>query len=420
MANLCLLHNDPIGCGGALRAFAEREFDAADFIGKRRSKIWELSGSLHCSIVGTCLTPAELRRVFVRLGDADASTASDHTLHGRGVRAASRRDEGGKLLHKTLDKRHEAAIRRFGKAATSAALRALWAQALDQGEIAGPYWALLTHPATDGRLVQDVFGGVHMLSHQVGAAARLDIARLRRLERELGERDDKIARQEARLREVAQEREALRAAVGRLEASLASRDADACKPSEDGASALEPLRRALADERAHAATLIERRRSSEARRAQAEAERAEAAADARELRRELSAIEDAARPGEARDAADERSRQLRDFTVLYVGGRPKLIDQLRAFVASRGGALLSHDGGVDDNSALLPGLIQQADAVFFPVDCISHAAAEQVKKLCRRVAKPWTPLRSASMASFVAQVDARPGVAEPPAAQAAD
>ena len=422
MANHCLLHNDPLGRRGAFGAFTAPEPDAADFVGARRAKIWDLSGSLHCSIVGTCLTASELRQFFVRLGDADARTASDHALHGRGVRAASRRDEGGKLLHKTLDKRHEAAIRRFGKAATAAELRALWAQALDQGEIAGPYWALITHPATDGKLVQDVFGDVHMLSHQVGASARLDIARLRRLERDLGERDDKIARQEARLRAVAQERETLRAAVGRLEASLASRDAglDAGKPSEVDSSALGSLRRELADERAHAAALTQRWRSSEARRAQAEAQLAETAADARELRRELSALEDAVRPDDARDASVDRSQQLRGLIVLYVGGRPRLIDQLKTFVASRGGALLSHDGGVDDNSALLPGLVQQADAVFFPVDCISHAAAERVKKLCRRVAKPWKPLRSASLASFVAQITAGPGVAAAPFVEAAE
>ena len=214
MADVCLLHNDPLGRRGALRVLAAPGPDVADFVGPRRAKIWDLSSSLHCSIVGTCLTASELRQFFVRLGDADARTANDHALHARGVRAASRRAEGGKLLHKTLDRRHETAIRRFGKAATPAELRALWAQALDQGEIAGPYWALLTHPSTDGKLVQDVFGDVHMLSHQVGAAARLDIARLRGLERDLGERDDKIARQEARLRAVAQEREKLRAAVG--------------------------------------------------------------------------------------------------------------------------------------------------------------------------------------------------------------
>src|SRR5271155_4195520 len=217
MASLCILHNNPTGVRGAFAAVATPHREASDLPGDRRTKIWELSGSLHCSIIGTCLTASELRRFFIRFGDSDARA---HDLHKRGVVAASRRGEGGKLLNKALDKRHEGAIRRIAKAETTTQLRALWKQALDQGEIAGPYWALLTHPAVDAKLVQDVFGHVHMLSHQVGAAARLDIARLRRLEAELGERDDKIARQQARLATSAAERGAMRETIGRLGARV--------------------------------------------------------------------------------------------------------------------------------------------------------------------------------------------------------
>ena len=53
----------------------------------RRSKIWEIAPWLHCSIVGTCLSAAELRHFFARVGDADAKVASDNVLHNRGVRA---------------------------------------------------------------------------------------------------------------------------------------------------------------------------------------------------------------------------------------------------------------------------------------------------------------------------------------------
>src|SRR5271163_2605672 len=135
MASLCILHNNPTGVRGAFAAVATPHREASDLPGDRRTKIWELSGSLHCSIIGTCLTASELRRFFIRFGDSDARTASDHDLHGRGVRAASRREDGGKLLNKALDNRHEAAIRRFARAGTPTELRALWKHALDQGDI---------------------------------------------------------------------------------------------------------------------------------------------------------------------------------------------------------------------------------------------------------------------------------------------
>jgi hypothetical protein len=54
----------------------------------QRRKTWEISSNFHCSIIGTCLTAAELRQFFAKLGETDARTASDHALHSRGVRAA--------------------------------------------------------------------------------------------------------------------------------------------------------------------------------------------------------------------------------------------------------------------------------------------------------------------------------------------
>jgi hypothetical protein len=175
----------------------------------RRSKIWDIAPSLHCSIIGTCLSAAELRQFFVKLGDATAKTATDYTLHSYGVRAAGKHDRLGKLLNKTLDNRHEAAIRRSAKASSTARVRELWLEAFEQGNIPGGYWAVLTHPATDRPLVEEAFGQVHMLSHMVGSSNRIDITRLRTLERELGERDEKISRQETRPTEGACERSEL-------------------------------------------------------------------------------------------------------------------------------------------------------------------------------------------------------------------
>src|SRR5262245_32188947 len=52
---------------------------------KRRAKIWELNTSLHCSIIGTCLSAAELRRLLVKINVAGADVADEHDLHMLGV-----------------------------------------------------------------------------------------------------------------------------------------------------------------------------------------------------------------------------------------------------------------------------------------------------------------------------------------------
>src|SRR5262245_1803387 len=57
----------------------------------RRTRIWELGGSLHCSIIGTCLTTSELRHILAKLKVDGADAASDHELHAMGVVLAGRR-----------------------------------------------------------------------------------------------------------------------------------------------------------------------------------------------------------------------------------------------------------------------------------------------------------------------------------------
>ncbi len=372
----------------------------------RRSKIWDIAPSLHCSIIGTCLSAAELRQFFVKLGDATAKTATDHTLHSYGVRAAGKHDLLGKLLNKTLDNRHEAAIRRFAKASSATRVRELWLEAFEQGNIPGGYWAVLTHPATDRPLVEEAFGQVHMLSHMVGSSNRIDITRLRTLERELGERDEKISRQETRLTEGSRERSELLRKVEQLEAEVRRREAVEQTAAEmiSGAVTTSTLLQRIDAEKAHSSALAARVAGLEEQLEKALKFAATLNKQNDRLQREVAALEAELRidTGDTCDADVESD--LSGLTVLYVGGRPGLIDQLKAVVTKRGGTLLSHDGGIEENLTALPGLISRADAAFFPVDCISHSAVEQIKKSCRDRHKPFVPLRTASVASFIATI----------------
>jgi hypothetical protein len=166
-----------------------------------RTRIWEINAHLHCSIIGTCLTPGELRRLLLRLKVVGADTAGDHDAHILGVLLAGRPKEGAKLLQKALDRRHRTALNRFAKAPDQAALCALWEEAMGGGDIPGAYWALLTHPLATNHMVQHAFGDVHMLLHLVGATNRADLGRLRELERQNAALTEKLERQQRQLRD---------------------------------------------------------------------------------------------------------------------------------------------------------------------------------------------------------------------------
>jgi len=365
---------------------------------RTRTRLWELAAWMHCSIVGTCLTTAELRHVLVKLGLVQPDI-SDHDAHKTGVTIAARHDAAGKLLHKALDARHRLTLNSFAKATTAADVRALWQSAMESGEIPGAYWAVMTHPASDRALLGAAFGDVHMLSHLVGAANRADIRRLRALEADRATLEDKLARQQEQLRTAVVSRDAT---IQDLRATLAARLAAEPAPATD-----RTLRDMLADLEARLGRETARRQSAEqklaALRAELQAERARHAAAAQQAaaaRADLDALERQFAP-DTPDAAQPLPR-LDGRAILYVGGRPQVLANLRGLAARAGATLLEHDGGVEDSDVLLAGLIARADVVMFPVDCVSHRAVGVVKRGCAQAGRPYIALRAASASAFLA------------------
>ena len=54
---------------------------------------------------------------------------------------------------------------------------------------------------------------------------------------------------------------------------------------------------------------------------------------------------------------------------------------------------------------MLERLIGRAEAVFCPIDCVSHQACLMAKQLCRRLEKPFVPLRTGSGTCFLRAID---------------
>lgn len=373
----------------------------------RRLRLHELDPHIHCSVIGTCLSAHELRRLVPRYADIDAKQASDLEIHHAAVELAAG-GEAAKALNKALDARYAAVIRRFHPARDVDALLLCWEDSLARGDVPGAYWALLTHARTTPDLRQRAFGEVHMLSHLVGAANRADIRRLIALAADNDRLKETVDRQQRRLRDVALARQAeQRTAETRS------------TPPDDGAmlSALRQRADVLAGQVAMRDQEVahQTRRREEAERQVAELQqrctglreralRCEALVD--EFGNELRALEAAmARRLDVNGRVDRVSRFLAGKRIVQVGGRPGSNRALSALVESAGGRLSVHDGGIEDRKGLLATVMRGADFVVFPVDCIDHGSMQQIKRVCERHDIAFHPLRSASVASFVALID---------------
>jgi hypothetical protein len=380
---------------------------------RQRRKLWDFSTNLHCSIIGTCMTVGELRKIVRKAFDGPSDHLSEHDLHQKGVQLASAHAGPAKLLQKALDTRHGSWIRQFEAAESPADVLRLWDEAKKAGDIAGGYWAALTHPHSEGETIRTVFADVHMLSHLVGAANRADIRQLTKLEKENAALAKKVERQEAHLRTMLVERDR---EIMRLQKLLSAQLTVSHAPSEADEGDTETLHRLvsrlqtqLSREEARYAKLEAERRQwrSEQSASRAEMERLQARAS--QLSEEVEALE-AYAGAQLRRPVSDISPVYNSFagTILYVGGQPSSLPSLRDAVTLTGARFLHHDGGQADAMSLLAGLVGRSDIAVFPVDCVSHNAANAVKRLCKQSEKPFVALPRSGVGSLLRALSMTP------------
>ncbi len=407
--------------------------DATAAPGSRRRRLWELDSHAHCPVIGVCLPFAALRRLMDKtLGGLPS--ADDYELHCAAVTDARQRSPLAEALQRELDRRYMLPLRQAAKAKTTEALSAWWDDALgaqpapgrpkpaehrpggcsrhseagsaadngaDNGagcatsqQVAGPFWAVLTHARCTAALERRVLGHVHMLQHQAGMTARMDLNRFEALidenavlTRALAAAQQRSTRQAA---EHAQRSETQQREIVQLRAQLIARDTAIGHLRDD----LQALEAAVPGLQGRVELGRENQRQAERlheleRRAlhwQQEAERQQRRADAldAELATHLRQRGTLPEPIPAGPALPTR---LQDQAVLCVGGRTAAVPVYRQLIEQVGGRFLHHDGGDEDSPARLDVTLAMADLVICQTGCISHDAYWRVKDHCKRTGK---------------------------------
>ena len=154
--------------------------DAPPSTGSRRRRIWDLPHQCHCPVVGVCLPLETLRRLANKALGGKAM-ADDYEVHVGAVAECVHRNRLAELMQHELDIRYARELKAYRPAKTTEAVAALWVVAMRQGDVAGAFWAALTHPRCDAILQEVLCRNMHMLQHQAGATVRIDLARLNTL-----------------------------------------------------------------------------------------------------------------------------------------------------------------------------------------------------------------------------------------------
>ena len=160
-----------------------------------RSKLWNLAGSCHCLIIGTCLTLTEVRAIAKRC-QYDINGHSEYELHQLFVGEASHENSQiARQLQKHLDKKFRAEIKQVKLAASESELLDHWNAFHDTGKIAHALWAIATHPCCTTAVLQTLYGEIHMMSHLSGASVHQKAAELPAIKHEVEVLRNKLSAQ---------------------------------------------------------------------------------------------------------------------------------------------------------------------------------------------------------------------------------
>jgi two-component sensor histidine kinase len=362
---------------------------------RRRLKIWQMRANVQCSVVGTCLSEGDLKKVLARCGLHYNPSMPSYDLHGYFATAICKDCPVARMVQKILDRRHEGILRRVGRAPSTEELSALWIEEFAAGRIPGAYWAFLTHAHVTNELHARVFGEVHMLSHLLGQTAKVTASKVSELQAALADTEARMSRMRARHQQSLEERDRVIESLQKRLQDLTSRSTP--KTSIGDSSPRRQRREQRLGQRRERAICVARQR---ARSAEAAVVRLQALLTStlraeRTLRRSAPDIGD----GEPSAAIDNR-QPGKPMRVLYVGGRTGGVDRLREIASGSCAELIHHDGGIEEAVANLDRLLERCQAVFCPVDCVSHSACLRAKQLCRKHGKIFVPLRSSGGASF--------------------
>lgn len=355
---------------------------------KRRIHLYEL-GSWSCSILGTCLTHEDLMAMARKWKLKMAADISMFDVHSFFVTEAGKKGDLSRALQKLLDSRYNGFVRRIGKIKDHDGLVEFWNASVNDGYVAGAYWAIVSHTHVPRELQTKAFGEVHMMSHLLGGSTRKIVGAAAELQEHVSTVERRQERLSANMRRSIERRDTK---ILQLQSHVDEMRQQLLKESQTNTRA-----EARVTDRA-AKLLLKRERALISSRAKT-----------RQLEAELEAVKH-----ENVSLRKTRRRQMPQTlqaeyipaqglcgkAVLYLGGRADNVARIKEAAEALNVTFLHHDGGIEQSAQLIGDLVEKCDAVVCPVNCINHQACIKAKRICKRLKKPFMPIMTTGQSSF--------------------
>lgn len=377
---------------------------ASDEHQQSRMQLWQMPANLRCAVIGTCLDIPQLKKVLRRFPSETVAyeLVSDYQIHSYCVSISTSKNPISQQLNKTLNRLYEGTIRQTCNNKTEQELLSQW-RGIDTSNvktIAGNFWALLINKHSTEALRDEIYGDVHMISHIAGQENRNGVRQLRESHQRLTHENKKQQRLlEQKNRKIADLSNQLKQLNQQLVQSQLK--------TEDKTKQLNALDDEVGQRRKikQQQQLIHSLQNQLNKAQTTSTETVTPKTHFNPMRQNSLKKAEATVKQCQGECADCQQTDLCGKKILYVGGFSRHRKKFQKITESIGGQFFYHDGGKQQSEHQLDDLVKKADAVFCPVDCVSHSAIGRIKSLVKSHCKDCIYLKSASLSSFKNEVN---------------
>lgn len=368
--------------------------------------VWEIDTPFKCAVIGTCLSVQDLKKILKKVGTC-IKHLNAYQVHRTVMENMGSENKVSRKVDANLKHKFRKELSEFGSLEESE-FEAAWKLHFEKGNISALLWIAATRSDLSEQCLEQVFGDIHMLSHQnVNDACthKQQLARQQEANKRLAE---KIERARRLARRFKKERDTLEGGFNEVHGAYETLKREKAQIQE-GLSGSEQ-NKLVCDLRAENSKLQAMVKEYEEEILNythkielLKDQNTKLVCDLKmqqRLNQELKKQVD--KMVEQMSSLNQCNEQCPAFDlcarrILIVGGITKLQAYYRKLIEERGGIFEYHDGYMNGGKRGLEGRVRRSDIILCPVNCNSHNACLSLKKLCQKLNKPVQMLSSASL-----------------------
>jgi hypothetical protein len=374
-----------------------------------RLKAWEISDSLKCPVIGTCLDIAEQKQILKKEG-ISVKNKTDFEIHEIVVGSSESDSRLSRRIDSWLNRKFRKEITAFSELEENEFIEH-WKSRLEAGEVEGMLWVAATKPDLSSKAMRLIFGDIHMEMHLNARKNREKRQKLDYQQERNHMLDERLKEAIKRKRSLGKENERLKKKISGLcqasaflekEKRVLEREVTKLR----GESIVASMREENGELKAEAKRLSEEIRDyrEQVKAIEKQNNKLSSKLDTQRevnayLRKELQRINAQAsalnRPDEMYPTFDLRQKRF-----LVVGGISKMETLYRQLIEENGGIFEYHDGYMKGGTKGLENQLRRADLVLCLINHNSHAASEAVKKFGKKYSKPFRMLGNSSLSTI--------------------